>query len=56
MHDNGTMRLFSRMSKAKRRRWIVKLIEDAIVLYVLFALVWTICWQVGDIFTKMGVG
>lgn len=41
--------------KAKKRKTIVKLIEDAIVLYVMFAFCWGICYLVSDIFTKMGV-
>ena len=44
------------MSKSKRRRFIVKLIEDAIFLYIMYAGLWTICWLVGEIFQKMGVG
>lgn len=43
------------MSKAKKRNRIVKLIEDAVVLYVMFALCWGICYLVSDILTKMGV-
>lgn len=55
MHDSGTMRLFTRMSKVKRRRFIVKLIEDAIFLYVMGAGIWTICYLVSEIFQKIGV-
>ena len=43
------------MSKAKKRNRIVKLIEDAIVLYLMFAAVWTIGYLVSEILTKMGV-
>lgn len=44
------------MSKRRRRRdWIVRLIEDAIMLYLMFACMWAICWLVGEILTKMGV-
>jgi mannonate dehydratase len=32
-----------------------KLVEDAIVLYLMFACVWTIGYLVSEIFTKMGV-
>lgn len=55
MHYNGTTRIFTRMSKAKRRSFIVKLIEDAIFAYLLFAFGWTICWLLNEIFTKLGV-
>lgn len=41
--------------KAKKRKNIVKLIEDAIVLYLMFASVWTVGYLVGEILTKMGV-
>jgi len=43
------------MSKAKRRSFIVKLIEDAIFAYILFAGGWVICWLLNEIFTKLGV-
>ena len=41
--------------KAKKRRNIVRLIEDAIVLYLMFSCVWTIGYLVSDIFGKLGV-
>ena len=44
------------MNKRKRRDLIVRLIEDAIMLYLMFACGWTICWLVGEILTKLGVG
>ncbi len=43
------------MSKAKKRTLIVKLIEDAIVFYLMVASVWTIGYLVSEIFTKLGV-
>lgn len=42
-------------AKAKRRNRIVKLIEDAIVLYLMFACVWTIGYLISEIFAKMGI-
>lgn len=42
------------MSK-KQKNLICKLIEDAIALYIMFALVWGIGYLVSDIFAKMGV-
>ena len=42
------------MSK-KQKNLICKLIEDAIALYIMFALVWGVGYLVRDIFTKMGV-
>ena len=43
------------MSKRRKRRdLIVRVIEDAIVLYLMFVCVWVICWLVGEILTKMG--
>lgn len=33
-----------------------KIIDYAIWLYIMFAGLWTICWLVGEIFEKMGVG
>lgn len=44
-----------KMSKRKKRDLIVRLIEDAIMLYLMFACCWSICWLVGEIFEKMGV-
>lgn len=41
-------------TKAKRRNRIVKLIEDAIVLYLMFACVWTIGYLVSEILNKLG--
>lgn len=41
--------------KARKRRNIVKLIEDAIVLYLMVAAVWTIGYLVSEILSKMGV-
>lgn len=41
-------------TKAKRRNRIVKLIEDAIVLYLMFACVWTIGYLVSEILSKLG--
>jgi len=43
------------MSKVKRRRWVVKLIEDAIVIYIMFACCWSICYLLNEIFVKLGV-
>jgi hypothetical protein len=45
------------MSK-KDRVWkhIVQIAKWAISLYMMFACLWTICYLVGEIFTKMGVG
>lgn len=43
------------MTKAKKRRLIVRLIEDAIVFYLMFACVWTIGYLVSEIIQKMGV-
>ena len=42
-------------SKAKKRNLIVKLIEDAIVFYLMVSCVWTIGYLVSEILTKMGV-
>lgn len=33
-----------------------KIVDYAIRLYIMFACLWTICWLVGEIFQKMGVG
>ena len=41
--------------KARKRRNIVKLIEDAVVLYLMVAAVWTIGYLVSEILSKMGV-
>ena len=44
------------MSKRREKRdMIVRLIEDAIALYIMGVLLWGICWLVGEILTKMGV-
>lgn len=43
------------MNKRKRRDLIVRLIEDAICLYLMFACCWSICRIVGEILEKMGV-
>ena len=44
------------MSKRRERRdLIVRIIEDAIVFYLMAVLMWGICWLVGEILTKMGV-
>lgn len=42
-------------TKAKKRNKIVKLIEDAIVLYLMFACVWCVGYLVSEILTKLGV-
>lgn len=41
--------------KSRKRRNIVKLIEDAVVLYLMVAAVWTIGYLVSEILSKMGV-
>lgn len=41
--------------KSKKRDRIVKLIEDAVVLYLMFACVWTIGYLVSEILAKLGV-
>ena len=33
-----------------------KIIDYAIWIYIMFAGLWTICWLVGEILEKMGVG
>lgn len=42
-------------TKAKRKNRIVKLIKDAIALYIMFACVWAIGHIVSEIFSKLGV-
>ena len=42
----------------KQRRMqerFARVVEGAVVLYIMFACVWTICYLVGEILTKMGV-
>ena len=43
------------MSKRQKRELIVRLIEDAIMLYIFGVGAWVICRLVGEIFAKMGV-
>ena len=43
------------MSKAKKRNLIIKLIEDAIVFYLMVSCVWTIGYLVSEIFSKLGI-
>ncbi len=45
-----------KMTKRQRRDLIVRAIEDFIVLYIMIAGLWTVCYLVGEIFQKMGVG
>lgn len=33
-----------------------KVVRTAVWLYIMFACLWTICWLVGEIFSKIGVG
>lgn len=40
---------------ARRRRNIVGIIEGAIALYIMFSCLWTVCYLVSEIFTKLGV-
>jgi hypothetical protein len=42
--------------KARVRKHIVQIVEWAVSLYMMFACLWTICYLVGEILTKMGVG
>lgn len=44
------------MTTKQKRDLIVRAIEDFVVLYVMFAFCWGICYLVSDILTKMGVG
>lgn len=44
------------MSKRRQRRdLVVRLIENAIVFYLMIVCCWAICWLVGEILGKMGV-
>lgn len=44
--------------KRRERRLLrfARVVEGAVMLYLLFAVVWTLCYAVGDIFRAMGVG
>lgn len=33
-----------------------KIVDYALWIYIMFACLWTICWLVGEIFEKLGVG
>lgn len=33
-----------------------RVVEDLVMLYLMFACVWSICHIVGEIFAKLGVG
>lgn len=33
-----------------------RIVEFCVKLYILFALLWAICWLAGEILQKMGVG
>lgn len=43
-------------NKKRRRDTLFWLIETAVYLYIMFACLWTICYLVGEILQKMGVG
>ena len=43
------------MSRNKKRSTIEWIIETIIYLYIMYALLWSICKIVGEIFVKMGV-
>jgi len=42
--------------KKRRRDTLCWLIDTAVYLYIMFACFWTICYLVGEILEKMGVG
>ena len=44
------------MSKRQKRDLIVRAIEDGIVLFLMGACCWSICYLASEILTKMGVG
>ena len=43
-------------NKRYYRDLIVRIIEDAIALYIMGVLLWAICWLAGEILGKLGVG
>ena len=45
-----------RNSKAYFRGLVVRAIEDAIILFLGGAAIWSLCWVVGHAFNIMGVG
>lgn len=48
--------LITNMSRRQVRDLIVRAIEDALVLLIIGACIWTICTLAGEILAKMGVG
>ena len=45
----------TKLSRRQVRALIVRAIEDAIVLLLMGACIWTICYLVSEILAKMGV-
>ena len=45
----------TKLSRRQVRALIVRAIEDAIVLLLMGACIWTICYLVSEILSKMGV-
>lgn len=46
----------TKLSRRQVRELIVRAIEDALVLFLMGACIWTICTLAGEILQKMGVG
>ena len=48
---------FNHYSTKQRRMQerFARVVEGAVMLYIMFACVWTICYLVGEILQKMGV-
>ena len=49
------LKYITNMSKRQVRDLIVRVIEDAIILYIMGACIWAICWVVSEILSKIGV-
>ena len=48
------MKHYSTKSRRMQERF-AKIVEGAVVLYIMIACLWTICYLVGEILQKMGV-
>lgn len=44
------------MTKRQYRDLIVRVIEDAIILFLGGAAIWSLCWVITGIFKALGVG
>ena len=42
--------------RSRMQERFARIVEFFVKLYILFALLWTICYLVGEILSKMGVG